>query len=505
MNEQARVPDQARLISILQRAHDVAVWVVGDVMLDEYAVGEVDRISPEAPVPVLRVRNVEYRLGGAANVARQIAALGAHASLAGMVGQDLAGGQILKLCEESGIDARGVQQVDDRSTSRKLRALARHQQIVRLDWEQATPCPSAAARWMIERLKAGRAPDIVILSDYAKGVLTTELIAGIVAAIAPDAVRIVVGPKRPDFAAYRGACIIAPNLHELEIAAARTFDPTDTESIAVAAQSLAQDAGVEALVVTRGERGVLVVPVGEPWIAIPARGRDVFDTTGAGDTVVAVLATVLACGATLDEAAYIANAAAGIAVSKVGTASAEPAEIAAALSGEGMRKVFDRAELAALVGCWRASGNRITFTNGCFDLLHAGHLSLLHQAAQCGDKLVLAINSDASVRHLKGRGRPVVSQQERAAMLAALTCVDAVTIFDEDTPLETILAIRPDVLVKGQDYKIEQVIGRDAVESMGGRTMLVPLLPEKSTTALIERIVGHGTTHEAISTPQQGP
>ena len=492
MNGHVQETDPARLISILNRAHDVVVWVVGDVMLDEYAIGEVDRISPEAPVPVLRVREVEYRLGGAANVARQIAALGAHARLAGLVGQDLAGGQVLKLCEGAGVDARGLHQVDDRPTSRKLRALARHQQLVRLDWEHASPCSSAAAHAMVERLKAGRAPDIVILSDYAKGVITSELISGIMEAVAPSAVRIVVDPKRPDFAAYRGASLLTPNLHELEIAAARTFDPGDTESIAAAAQSLARNAGIAALVVTRGERGVLVAPVDEPWIAIPARGRDIFDATGAGDTIVAVLATALACGATLCEAAYVANVAAGIAVGKIGTASAEPAEICAALRGEGTRKVFDRAELVARVGCWRASGYRIAFTNGCFDLLHAGHLSLLHQAAQCGERLVLGINSDASVQRLKGPGRPVVSQHERAAMLAALTCVDAVIIFDEDTPLETILAIRPDVLVKGQDYSIEQVIGRDVVESMGGHTMLVPLLPEKSTTALIDRITSGG-------------
>ena len=492
MNKPAREVDPARLISILERAHGVVVWIVGDIMLDEYVVGEVDRISPEAPVPVLRVRDVEVRLGGAANVARQVAALGAHASLAGLIGQDVAGDQILKLCEASGIDVRAVRQLDDRPSSRKLRALARHQQLVRLDWEQATPCPSAAARWMIERLKASRAPDVVILSDYAKGVLTPELMAGMVEAVAPNAVRIVVDPKRPDFTAYRGANVITPNLHELEIAAGCGFDPDGTESIGAAAQSLALNAGVEALVVKRGDRGMVVVPARESWFAIPAKGRDIFDTTGAGDTVVAVLATALACGATLGEAAYLANVSAGIVVGKIGTVSAEPGEIAEAISGESAHKVFDRAGLVASVDRWRAAGNRIVFTNGCFDLLHAGHLSLLHQAARCGDKLVLGVNSDASVQRLKGSGRPVVPQQERAAMLAALTCVDAVTIFDEDTPLETVQAIRPDVLVKGQDYHIEQVIGRDAVESRGGRVVLVPLLPEKSTTALIDRIANRG-------------
>ncbi|MGH8191647.1 MAG: D-glycero-beta-D-manno-heptose 1-phosphate adenylyltransferase [Rhodanobacteraceae bacterium] len=487
--------DSARLISLLGRARDLNVWVVGDIMLDEYATGEVERISPEAPVPVLRVRGVEYRLGGAANVARQVAALGAHVSLAGLVGPDDAGARILKLCDESGIDARAVRKLDDRQTSRKLRALARHQQLVRLDWEHAAPCPSAAARWMIESLERGPAPNVVILSDYAKGALTPEFLATIAANVAQRGIRIVVDPKRPDFTAYRGASVITPNLRELEIAAGRTFDPDHADTIATSAQSLARDAGVEALVVKRGDRGMLVVSPDEPWLAIPARARAIFDTTGAGDTVVAVLATALACGATLGDAAYVANAAAGIVVGKVGTVSAEPGEIIEALSGESSRKLFERVPLVACVERWRAAGNRIVFTNGCFDLLHVGHLSLLHQAARCGDKLVLAINSDASVQRLKGPGRPVVPQHERAAMLAALTCVDAVTIFDEDTPLDVLQAVRPDVLVKGQDYKVEQVIGRDVVESNGGRVVLVPLLPEKSTTALIERIAKRGVAH----------
>lgn len=495
MKAPVREVDPSRLIAILSRMHGLVVWIIGDVMLDEYVMGDVGRISPEAPVPVLEVRDVEYRLGGAANVARQVAALGAHASLAGLLGQDAVGTQILKLCEASGIDTRAVQQLEDRPSSRKLRALARHQQLVRLDWEQASPCPSAAARWMIERLKVGRTPDIVILSDYAKGALTPELIASIVETTAPFAVRIVVDPKRPDFSAYRGASVITPNLRELEVAAGRAFNPADTASIASSAQSLAQAAGVDALVVTRGERGLLVVPAQAPSLEIAAEARDVFDTTGAGDTVVAVLAASLAAGATLIEAAYLAKAAAGIVVGRVGTVSAKPDEIAAALSDESTDKVFGRAELVASVERWRAAGQRIVFTNGCFDLLHAGHLSLLHQAAKCGHKLVLAVNSDVSVQRLKGPGRPVIHEHERAAMLAALTCVDAVTIFDEDTPLDLLQAIRPDVLVKGQDYHIEQVIGRDVVESAGGRVVLVPLLPEKSTTALIDRIINRGQTH----------
>ncbi len=495
MNERAREDDSSKLISLLSRAHGLVVWIVGDIMLDEYVAGDVDRISPEAPVPVVQVRDVDYRLGGAANVARQVAALGAHASLAGLLGNDAAGDRILALCDTFGIDARAVQQLDDRQSSRKLRVLARHQQLVRLDWEHSAPCPVAAARKMIERLEETGAPDIVILSDYAKGVLTPALVAGIMEAVAPRSVRIVVDPKRPDFAAYRGASLIKPNLHELERAAGRSFDPDDVEAIAASAQQLAREAGVEGLIVTRGERGMIVAPAHEPWMVIPAQRRDIFDATGAGDTVVAVLATALACGATVGEAAHIANAAGGIVVGKVGTVDAEPHEIAEALSGENTHKIFERAELAAKVERWRAAGHRVVFTNGCFDLLHAGHLSLLHKAAASGDKLVLAVNSDASVQRLKGPDRPVIPQRERIAMLAALTCVDAVTLFDEDTPLEAIQAIRPDVLVKGQDYRIEQVIGREVVESMGGSVILVPLLPDKSTTALIERMTRRDLAH----------
>lgn len=495
MNDQAWGIDQSRLSSILNRAHDLAVWVVGDIMLDEYAIGDVERISPEAPVPVVRVCNVEYRLGGAANVARQVAALGARVSLAGLVGQDFAGSRIFKLCEASGIDARAIRQLVDGQTSRKLRALARNQQLVRLDWEDATPCPLTEALSMIEHLKAGDTPDVIILSDYAKGLLTPELVDGIAEAAAAADARVVVDPKRRDLRTYRGASIMTPNLHELEIAAVRRFDPDDTESIAASAQLLALNAGVEALVVTRGERGMIVVPAREPYLSIPARGRALFDTTGAGDTVVAVIATSLAAGATLVEAAQIANAAAGIAVSRVGTVSVLPGEIIEVLSGESTHKVLGLDELTALAGRWRAAGKRIVFTNGCFDLLHAGHLSLLHRAAQCGDVLILAVNSDASVQRLKGPERPLVPERERAAMLAALTCVDAVTLFEEDTPLEILQAIRPDVLVKGQDYQIEQVVGRDLVEAAGGRVVLVPLLPEKSTTALIERIVNRGAAH----------
>jgi len=495
MDRQGEILDGSSLAGIFSRARDLAVWVVGDIMLDEYAIGDVARISPEAPVPVVRLRRFEDRLGGAANVARQVAVLGAHVSLAGLVGDDAAGSQVFGLCRDSGIDVRATRQLAMRPTSRKLRAVARNQQLVRLDWEDATPCPAEEVDWMIERLRQGRTPDAVILSDYAKGVLTPTLVGRIKEIAASTGARIVVDPKQRDFRAYRGASILTPNVHELEAAAGMTFDPEDAASIAACAQSLAMDIGADALIVTRGEHGMLVVPAHGPHHAISARGRSLFDPTGAGDTVVAVLGTTLAAGATLVEAAAIANAAAGITVGKIGTVSIAANEIVEFLGGESTHKVLDRGELVAQVERWRQAGKRAVFTNGCFDLLHAGHLSLLRQAAQHGDILIVAINSDASVRRLKGSTRPLIAERERAAMLAALDCVDAVTVFEEDTPLEVLQAVRPDILVKGQDYRAEQVVGRELVESNGGSVVLVPLVPGKSTTALIDRITNRGPAH----------
>jgi D-beta-D-heptose 7-phosphate kinase/D-beta-D-heptose 1-phosphate adenosyltransferase len=494
MNPQAGTPDRASLARIFERARDLVVWVVGDVMLDEYAIGDVARISPEAPVPVVRVQRVEDRLGGAANVARQAAVLGAQVTLAGLVGHDAAGTRVVELCRDSGIDVRAVRPLDARPTSRKLRGLARNQQLVRLDWEDTSPCAAEDAQWMIERLVEGRAPDVIILSDYAKGVLTPRLVDGLRAFAASCGARIVVDPKQRDFGAYRGAVAVTPNFHELELAAGKAIDPDDTAAIAACAQSIAADAGIEALVVTRGGRGMLVVPAQGPHHAISARGRSLFDPTGAGDTVVAVVAVALAAGATLVEAAHIANAAAGITVGRIGAVSVAADEIVEFLGGASSRKLIDRGELASRAEQWRQAGKRIVLTNGCFDLLHAGHLSLLQQAAQFGDILVLAINSDTSVRRLKGPERPLIEERERAAMLAALDCVDAVTIFDEDTPLEVIEAVRPHVLVKGQDYRIGQVVGRERVEAAGGSVVLVPLVPGKSTTALIDRIANRGAT-----------
>jgi D-beta-D-heptose 7-phosphate kinase / D-beta-D-heptose 1-phosphate adenosyltransferase len=491
MSGEARTAEMSSLLAILDLYQGLHVWVVGDLMLDEYVMGAVERISPEAPVQVVRVRDTEYRLGGAANVARQVAALGARVSLAGIVGADAAGDDLLRLCSASNIDTRAVIRLPECRTTRKLRILGHSQQLLRLDWEDVKPCAPQTTVRMVSKLADGTRADAIILSDYAKGVLTPETMASVTGlrGTAP----VVVDPKHRDFTRYRGATTITPNLRELEAAVGETLDVNDTAAIATAARPLAEAADLEAMVVTLGDRGMLVVPVRGPEIAVPAIERPVYDVTGAGDTAIAVLTLSLAAQAPLLSAAQLANAAAGVSVGQVGTVAVDLGSIRDALAARHDGKILGRDDLTTRAASWRMAGKRIVFTNGCFDLLHAGHLSLLRQAAKLGDVLVLAINSDASVHRLKGPERPLVPQADRAALLAALAFVDAVTIFDEDTPRELLQRVRPHVLVKGGDYHLTEVVGREFVEGTGGRVALVPLTPGKSTTALVERIRGVGS------------
>jgi D-beta-D-heptose 7-phosphate kinase / D-beta-D-heptose 1-phosphate adenosyltransferase len=490
--DDARSAELASLLAILDRYSGMHIWVVGDLMLDEYVMGAVERISPEAPVPVVRVRDTEHRLGGAANVARQVAALGATVSLGGIIGDDAAGDDFLRLCAASNIDTRAVVKLSERRTTRKLRIMGHSQQLLRLDWEDVKPCSQQTTAHIVSKLTERPGPDAIILSDYAKGVLTPEAITSITGLRGNGPV--VVDPKHRDFTRYKGATTITPNLRELETAAGHTLDADDTAAVAGAARPLAAAAGLEAMVVTLGDRGMLVVPVSGNYTAVPAIQRAVYDVTGAGDTAISVLTLSLAAKASMIDAACLANAAAGVSVGQIGAVAVDAGSIRDALAAHPDGKILGRDDLIARAATWRMAGKRIVFTNGCFDLLHAGHLSLLSQAAKLGDVLVLAINSDASVRRLKGPERPLVPQEDRAAVLAALGFVDAVTIFDEDTPLEVLQSVRPHVLVKGGDYKLSDVVGREFIEATGGRVALVPLTPEKSTTALVERIRGFGKT-----------
>jgi len=483
--------DISALLALPDRFADLNIWVIGDLMLDEYVTGTVERISPEAPVPVVRAQTTEHRLGGAANVARQIAMLGARVSLAGICGEDAPGEELLRLCSAAAIDTRAVLKLSGRHTTRKLRVVSHSQQLLRLDWEDIQPCAANVTLQLLEKLDSGEPPAAIILSDYAKGVLTPETLAAMLRS--RSTIPRVVDPKHRDFARYRGATTVTPNLHELEVACGRTLPVEDTAAIAAAARGVMANAGLESMVVTLGSRGMLVVPHDAPEVAVPAMRHEVYDVTGAGDTAIAVLTLALAAQAPLIEAAQLANAAAGVSVCQVGAVAVSAASIRDALAAHPDGKLLSRQELAARAATWRSEGKRIVFSNGCFDLLHAGHLSLLSHASKLGDVLVLAINSDASVRRLKGPERPLVPQAERAALLAALTFVDAVTIFEEDTPLAVLQTIKPHVLVKGGDYQPSEVIGRELVEAAGGRVVIVPLTPEKSTSSLVARIRGART------------
>jgi D-beta-D-heptose 7-phosphate kinase/D-beta-D-heptose 1-phosphate adenosyltransferase len=461
----------------------VRVAVAGDLMLDEALEGEVDRVSPEAPVPVVAVRASEERLGGAGNVAHSCAALGARVRLAGVVGDDAAGDGFLAVCRHRGVDADAVGRVAGRPTTRKLRVFSQHQQVLRLDWEVRTPVELGVARPLVARLTAGEPPGALVLSDYQKGFLTPELLAELIAWARDRRVPVVVDPKSADFTRYRGATVVTPNLKELERATGRSLEGAGPEPLVTAARELLERSGAEAMCLTRGERGLLLVAPGDVE-EIPAESREVYDVTGAGDTVVAVLALALAAGSGLARAARLANAAAGVVVGKPGTATVTPRELLAAVAPSPASKVLSWTELAERRSWWRLEEKRVVFTNGCFDLLHAGHLKLLREAATHGDVLVVGINTDDSVARLKGPGRPLIPETERAALLAALEMVDAVVTFGEDTPRELIETLRPEVLVKGADYREDQVVGRELVEEL----VLVELVPERSTTALIDRM-----------------
>lgn len=497
--------ERSHLLDLIERCAGREVWIVGDLMLDEYVHGVVERVSPEAPVPVVRAGAVQYRLGGAANVARQVAVLGARAVLGGVVGEDEAGDRIIAECERAGIDTRGIVRDASRRTTRKLRVLGQQQQLVRLDWEDAHACDVEAVRALCERMASGSKPEAVILSDYAKGVLSDACLEQVTRIARAERCRVIVDPKRKDLAAYRGASLLTPNLSELSQAAGRRLDANELQSVAAAARPFIESASLEGILVTLSERGMLFVGADGALNHIPAVPRAVSDVTGAGDTAVAVLATVLAAAGSIEQAMELANTAAGLAVAEVGTVAINPRQIAVALAGAPGSKVFTLEELAARAAEWRRLGKRIVFTNGCFDLLHVGHIALLQEAAKRGDVLVLAINSDASVRRLKGAGRPIVPASERAALLAALGCVDAVTIFDEDTPHETLRQIRPHVLVKGRDYGVTDVVGRELVEADGGRVELVPLVDSRSTSAIVEQIrrgpVDAEATSRSVVTP----
>jgi D-beta-D-heptose 7-phosphate kinase/D-beta-D-heptose 1-phosphate adenosyltransferase len=456
--------------------------VVGDVLLDRYCQGIASRLSPEAPVPVVVVDDVSDRPGGAGNVAMNIAALGAAVRLAGLTGDDADGSTIQTLLEAAGVDCH-LERVPGARTIAKLRVIARHQQLVRLDFESPLAAPGGFA---------GRAAGLLdgcsalVLSDYAKGALQDP--QPLLRAARERGLPILADPKGPDFTPYAGATLLTPNRAEFEAVVGPCVDEAE---LVRRGQELLAQLQLGALLVTRGEQGMTLLRPGQAQVHYPARAREVFDVTGAGDTVVGVVAAAMAGGVELADAVDFANVAAGAVVSRLGAAALSAPELRRALEQESAsgRGVLSLEQLQQALVPSRERGEKLVFTNGCFDILHAGHVGYLEQARAMGDRLVVAVNSDDSVRRLKGKGRPVNPLERRMAVLAGLQSVDWVLPFDEDTPEALLQALRPDVLVKGGDYPdTSAVVGRDIVESYGGQVRLASRVESPSTTAIVRDI-----------------
>lgn len=479
------------LLPLIGRLAGHRVLCVGDVMLDRYVYGLVERVSPEAPIPVLREQRESVALGGAGNVVRNVIALGGLVDLVGVAGPDQAGYDIANQISDLPQISSYVLTDGARPTTLKTRFVANGQQLLRVDHETSEPLSSDMEQQVLQRMEnAIQECSIVVLSDYAKGVLTPLVIRDAIALAKRKGVRVLVDPKGRDFARYAGASILTPNRRELsEATGSAIATPEDAEK---AARKLIASLKVEGVLAKLGGDGVCLVMDGQPALHDRATAREVFDVSGAGDTVVATLALALAGGIAPDDSARIANIAGAVVVGKIGTATVAREELEREMvrgdSWLGADKIVDRAQAAEIAERWRKQGLKVGFTNGCFDLLHPGHISLLQQARAACDKLVVGLNSDDSVRRLKGESRPVQNETSRATVLASISHVDKVVIFGEDTPIEIIKAIRPDALVKGADYSVEQVVGGDLVKGWGGEVRLAKLADGHSTTATISRM-----------------
>ena len=476
---------------LLGEFHSLRGMVVGDVMLDRFVYGSVQRISPEAPIPVVAVQRTADMPGGAGNVVRNLAALGARSTLIGVIGADAwAESLSTQFAHVPSVHARLV--VDpSRQTTVKTRFVAEGQQVLRADRETRQPLSAEVeARLLVEYESALSEADIVILSDYGKGVLSDSVAGATISKARAAGKIVIVDPKSKTFAKYRGATVLTPNRHELEAACGVECD-TD-EQVVMAARRLLREGICDILVVTRGKDGMSVIPSADSAVHLRTMAREVFDVSGAGDTVAATMALGLAAGGTIEEACTLANIAAGIVVGKRGTAIVTTSEIMAALrpfgGGADQHKLFSLDSVVQLARDWRAQGLKIAFTNGCFDLLHPGHVSLIDQARRTVDRLIVGLNADVSVRTMKGPERPVQGEIARATVLASLKSVDAVVIFSEETPLRLIDALEPDVLVKGADYTLNQVVGADLVTKRGGKVVLADFVAGHSTTDTVQRL-----------------
>lgn len=469
------------------------IAVVGDLMLDCYLHGPLERISPEAPVPVFEIDREEFKLGGAANVAACLTALGAQVKLAGIVGDDSQGHRLLREARNLSIDVDATLIDSNRPTTCKTRVVARNQQVLRLDRERRDPlCKSDELQFLTQVAELVRWADAIILSDYAKGVLTSGVCTSVIRTAMGKPV--IVDPKKLPWHHYRGATVLKPNRAEAEqFAQTRAEDHHEATRVA---ERIAESLDIAHVMITRGASGMTLVSrdgatLNSTSQHIPAARRELVDVTGAGDVVAATLASAMAAGADFSDAAWLANAAAGVKVGKFGAASVTPREILAAV-GHGtpsfLSKIMTLDNAANFAVTSRACGKRVVFTNGCFDLLHVGHVTCLERARQLGDVLIVGVNSDASVRRLKGSKRPLQNENDRAQILASQASVDAVIVFEDDTPLELIRELRPDVIAKGADYRgKESVVGWDLVESWGGEVVLIDLIEGRSTTRLVNQ------------------
>jgi D-beta-D-heptose 7-phosphate kinase/D-beta-D-heptose 1-phosphate adenosyltransferase len=459
------------------------ILVVGDLMLDRYWHGDTSRISPEAPVPVVRVGEIEERAGGAGNVALNIAALDAHAQVIGLTGEDEAADALARTLEGVGVKCH-FERLAGFPTVTKLRVISRHQQLIRLDFEDGFPGHDPAG--LVQRLRDHiDEVDVVVMSDYSKGALRAaeQLID-----IARDAGKpVVIDPKGKDFSHYRGATVITPNMSEFEAVVGHC---ATEEEIVGKGEALREQLQLDALLITRSEKGMTLLEQGQEPLHIPTKAREVFDVTGAGDTVVSVLASSLAAGQSLRQATVLANLAAGVVVGKLGTASVKVPELRRAMreQQEMEQGMVDEDKLVALVQEAKAHGETVVMTNGCFDILHAGHVTYLEEAARLGARLIVAVNDDASVKRLKGPERPVNTQAKRMRVLAALDCVDWVVGFDEDTPTRLICRASPDILVKGGDNDPDNIPGGECVRAAGGKVEVMSYVENVSTTGIIGAI-----------------
>jgi D-beta-D-heptose 7-phosphate kinase/D-beta-D-heptose 1-phosphate adenosyltransferase len=491
--------------NFLESNHQPRIMVVGDLILDEYIWGSVNRISPEAPVPILDTKSENLTLGGAANVAHNLIALGCEVNLVGAIGRDEKGDKLLAIVEEKSILSNGIFRFVHRPTTSKIRIIAHNQQILRIDKEDKRPITEETENKIIKFInKMIPDMDIVICSDYSKGILTEKVFNAIIHRAKNSKKRVLVDPKNSNFEYYKGATILTPNQFEVEKAVPiKIQDKIDLDR---AAEYLLNLTHAEALLITRGKDGMTLYPTKEKPIDIPTQAKEVFDVTGAGDTVVSVLAMALAIGFNYQDSAWLSNMAASIVVGKIGTAVVTVAEINEYLHEEMLntsKSVLSLEELIKIVSLAKSIGKTVVFTNGCFDLIHGGHIEFLQKAKEKGDILVLGLNSDKSVTALKGVGRPIKTEKERANIISALKYVDYITIFDEETPEEIIRVVRPDILVKGDDYDINKIVGRDIVEGYGAKVELIPIVKGLSTTNIVEKIIKNYKKEEITQNPTQ--